>query len=186
MNTFVHTKSGNRYPQSGCACWFRTDSPKPEVFIKPGYAECTKGWKRMKLKEWREETIPDLAKPFTRQQFIDYAKQYGVTCAQEFLDCCDYSKPSSAYQLINPPNNEPEWTAAAAWFQGMFGCPIWQFTDGLMLGMANTYSFDVIRFEKYLATKFDYPMHKDGSMKDFMIAKFGKPTVDKFAGLFFH
>jgi hypothetical protein len=80
MNTYLHIKSSNRYPVSGVASWFRENSGgKWEYHIKPYYPQVSNGWKKMKMTDWLCEIIPDLPKPFTKQQWLDYAKQYGVT-----------------------------------------------------------------------------------------------------------
>ena len=183
MNTFINIKTGNRFPANGCFGTFSVDKPKPEHFIRPGYPECTNGWKRFKPTEWRQEEIPDLAKPFTREQFREYAAQYGVTCAQEFLDSCDYCKPRAAYQMIHPPRNEELWNAEAAWFKATFEKDLMAFVDPLLLEMGNVYSMDILKFEKWLASWHGYQMHQPGSIKDFMTVKFGQENTERFVKL---
>lgn len=196
MKTFVHIKSGNRYPQHGCICWFheggwgnkkvdKDGKPIWEHHIKPGYEQCTNGWKRMKMNQWRQEDIPDLVEPYTDEQWKEYAKTYGTNVAQEFLKCCDYSKPSVAYRMFNPSANEDLWQEYSVWFKGVFGVNIWPFADGMMLSYGNTYSLDVLRFEKYLERNHGYRPQDEGSMNDFMVGKFGQQTVDAFRKLFF-
>ena len=183
MKTYVHLPTGERYPEHGCQNTFQWEGwsgsrGKAEMF-KRG-----KGWFRIKPKEWVGEVIPDLPEGYTREQWLEYAKTYGVLCAQEQLDCCDYMKPTKAFQMFNPPANEEKWKAAADWFKSVFKTEIWRFIDGLMLGMGNTYSIDIFKFERHLANEFNYPMHKDGSIHDFMVAKFGQEETDRFRSLF--
>jgi len=187
MKTYVHIKSGRRYPQDGVASWFTTRSKgKKEHHIKPGYPECSNGWKPTKAKEWREEEIPDLCSPFTKVEWIAYADQYGDACAMQFLETCDYMKPFEASRMRRPdPDNEAEWTDPGnlQWFAKTFKCHLWNFEDYLMAAYGNHHSIDIIRFERHLADVFKYPRFKDGSMADFMKQKFGKENTERFRSL---
>lgn len=180
MKTYLH-KSGARFPEWGCASWFTTSSKgKLQHHIKPGNKLCTNGWKVVKLKDWKEEEIPDLSKPFTDKQFQEYAAKYGVACAQEFLDCCDYSKPRKAMWILNPPKN-PWSNEARTWFKKTFGADVESFIEKTSLFFCNTYSFDIISFEAYLSKQFGYNINGQISIKDFIEQKFGKETCEKFA-----
>ena len=185
MKTYLHLKSGNRYPEHGCGCWFAKSSynkGKLQHHIKPGYPQCTNGWKTVKLKEWQIEEIPDLAKPFTHDQFKDYVRQYGVICAQEFLECCDYSKPTFAQQILNPPTGN--WSLETReWFESIFESSIDTFICGYSMMLCNHYAIDILKFERHLFNWFNYPRDKDGSMRDFIAQRFGQPNADRFAAL---
>jgi len=39
-------------------------------------------------------------------------------------------------------------------------------------------SFDVIKFDEYMQTKFGYDIRKDGSLMNFIEKKFGKDAVE--------
>jgi hypothetical protein len=200
MKTFVNKKTGNRYPESGVVSWFhpawsqklRGDSAQVsskvrwEHHIKPGYPECTHGWKTLKKKEWSEEDIPDLEEPFTKEQWLAYADKYGDMCAMQFLNTCAYMKPREAFRLRHPPKNEEKWydPDTTAWFKRIFKREHNDFLDGYLMWYGNTYSLDILKFENHLAREFGYPMHEDGSMKDFMIKTFGEAETDKFELLF--
>lgn len=183
MKTYLNTKTGGRFPEHGSQSSFATwSNGRFEHHIKPGTPECTKGWKKVG-KEWNAETIPDLEKPFTREQWIAYADQYGDACAMEFLDCCDYSKPLFAYQLRNPPKGEKEWNEARAWFQSVFRWPLDRFIDGTLWAFGNRFSFDVLKFEKFLASHFEYKPNGGQSIRDFLTEKFSAETSNKIADL---
>jgi len=185
MKTFVYIGkppgTGARFPAFGSDSSFYTDHKKPTYFIRG------RGTKPFKKKDWREEEIPDLAKPFTDAQWIAYADQYGDECAMQFFDCCDYSKPMAARQLRNPPKYETDWHDPAnnQWFKTVFGAELMSFVDGFMLSIGNAYSLDVIKFENYLARYHGYPKNQDGSMAEFMEKKFGKATTERFCRLAF-
>ena len=181
MKTYIHIKSGSRYPEHGCVSWFtQWSNGKWEHHIKPGYPQCTNGWKKLKATEWLGEVIPDLPKPFTKQQWLDYAKQYGSACAQEFFDCCDYSKPSEASRMfLPPPINETLWNESEAWFQATFKRDLHCFMDAIQFHYGNEYSLDILKFEKHLASEFNYPMHKDGSIRDFLTVNFSNDIAEK-------
>ena len=187
MITFVNKKTGNRYPQNGCCSqfWVDPERHKKEYFIILGLPDCSKGWKKFNDKHWTNEEIPDLVRPFTREQFREYVNKYGILCAQEFLDCCDYSKPFEARRILNPPQNEEKWEKLNPWFINIFKKDLFYFLDGYCLGLANTYSIDILKFENHLAVEFGYPKYADGSMADFMEKKFGIEVTDKFRKEFF-
>lgn len=184
MKTFVSIKTGNRFPEHGQASWFRVD--KKEYFIRLGYDECSKGWKKFNSKKWRQEEIPDFAGPIPypdapaeqNKEWIEYAQKYGTNCAMEFLNCCDYSKPGWAHRILNPrivPSSEDQ-----AWFTQTFGAQLLRFETALIAIFLNTFSFDIFQFEKFLANNYGYDTEKEGSMKDFMTQKFGAEAVEKF------
>ncbi len=178
MKTFLNIKTNQRLPEHGCNNVF--DFEKNKYFIRG------KGWLKLKKKEWQEEEIPDLNKNYTNQEWRDYAIKYGTDCAQEFLETCDYMKPSMAYRMFNPPKNQETWEndGVNQWFKTVFNRELSFFIDGYLLGLANCYSLDILKFEKFLAYEFGYPKDQDGSMNDFMVSRFGKETVDKFLDIF--
>ena len=132
------------------------------------------------------EEIPNLNKPFTNEQFKEYASKYGVDCAQEFLDCCDYGKPIAAYQIINPPKFSEIWDNPKInlWFKSVFGKELIYFSSGILLYTNNVYSFDLFKFESYLSRHFKYHPYSDVSIRDFMVKIFGGKNVDEFERLF--
>lgn len=179
MITFINLKTNKRYPIYGCESSFSEKiwgdpSEIEKVFIK-GI-----GWEKFKPKDWRREEIPDLIKPHTREQWVEYANKYGTICAQEFLETCDYMKPSEAYRIFNPPKNSKLFVESEVWFKSVFKCSIWDFVCRHMIACCNIYSLDIIKFEKYLAREFNYPMYEDGSMKDFMTKTFGAENSERF------
>ncbi len=189
MVTFIHLKSGTRYPEYGCACWmfqqWSNNSHTWEHHIKPGYPHCTNGWKKADLKDWVGEIIPDLQKPFTDEQFREYAKQYGVIVAQEFLDCCSYYKPTMASNILNPSKTKKIWEEHHDWFRRTFKCAVWAFAEPLLITLGNIYSFDIIKFERFLTTQFRYNPNSDESMSDFMKRHFGTNVEARFRRLAF-
>ncbi|MDO8611098.1 MAG: hypothetical protein Q7R95_11285 [bacterium] len=187
MITYINKKSLNRYPEHGVDSSFTTwSNGKHEYFIKLGAPDCSKGWKKFKEKDWIKEEIPNLVKPFTDEQFKEYANKYGLFCAQEFLDTCNYMKARVAYQIFNPPKNKDIWDNPEnqLWFQTTFKADLFKFMDGYMIGLGNTYGLDMIKFERHLAYEFKYPINEDGSMSEFMTKTFGQETTDKFRQLF--
>lgn len=177
MKTYIHLKTGTRFPNSG---WYSAFDVKPtgrsKYFVKFGHKLCSKGWQTFKKKEWREETIPDLEKPFTREQWVTYAKLYGDECAMGFLECCEMMKPSGAYRMHHPPKNEEQWNDPnlRAWFRKTFKAGLWDFLDGYMYGLANECSLDILKFERHLECEFKYPSRGDGSMREFMEKTFSE------------
>lgn len=171
MKTYVHIKSGKRVPALGCITIFSEgNNGKMEVFVR---GEGAKKFTRSSFdKKFRFEEIPDLAKPFTDDQFREYAKTYGVECAQEFLECCDYSKPTWARKIINPPTGVPS-DVHQAWFQKTFGVTAMSMSCAFSWLYGNHYILDPIRFEKVL-TRFGYDMDSNESMNDFIARKFGE------------
>lgn len=189
MKTYVSKATGERYPEHGCASWFTsfsTHKGRMQVHIKPGYKDCTNGWKMFKPKQWTEEIIPDLPKPYTDAEWKEYALKYGKTCAQEFLECCDYSKPSVAHRMLNPPKGHETWDDPAnnLWFESVFKMPLIRFAEPRLLYLLNTYSFDIIRFEQALVSKFKYNPNAEESLKHFMTRTFGQAVTKKFMQLF--
>lgn len=158
-------------------CWFRTnfEGGRAEVFIH-GI-----GWTKYSAKKFAAtftaEEIPDLVKPFTDQQFIDYANKHGVECAQEFLDSCDYYKPRAAQEILNPPKNIPS-TADQLWFKATFNTEPMNILDGYLWSFGNRFSIDVLKFERLL-TKFGYDPKSNTSMNDFISSKFGVEACNK-------
>ena len=189
MKTFINTKTGRRLPQHGCWNWFNPAwndkaraAGKWDYHIKPG-PDCTKGWKPCNLKIWKQEEIPDLKEPFTDDQFKEYAGKYGLDCAQEFLGCCDLMKPHFARRILTPLKNIPS-PEAKAFFQEAFGRSCMTFAVPMIDMILDTYSFDILAFEKFLVSHFRYPAHKNGSMLDFIKRKFGLDAESKFRKYF--
>lgn len=176
MNTYIHTKTGKRYPENGYECV--TPSLNGRLWVR-GRGELSK--KESKL--YKSEAIPDLEKPFTREQFIAYVAKYGMRCAQEFLECADICKSSYAYRIINHPKNQELWEKEAAWFQTVFHRSLWDFMDRLMISMGNIYSLDVLHIEKHLQNEFSYPIDEDGSLSDFITTRFGADVAARVRAL---
>ena len=123
-----------------------------------------------------------MTKPFTDAQWKEYADKYGVIVAQEFFDCCDYSKPMAARQILTPATGDwPE--EIRAWFKATFRQPVDRFICGMSWAYANHYSIDILKFERYLEREFGYPSRQDGSMRDFMVKTFGQAATDKFQSM---
>ncbi len=181
MITYFSPKTNKRYPEHDCQSSFSVKMGKLRFFIR-GH-----GWRNAKKNEWNKEEIPDLKKDYTDDEWREYALKYGSECAQEFLDTCDYMKPTEAFRMFNPPKNKDIWENAdnLIWFKDRFRRDMHDFIDGYMLGLGNSYGLDIIKFENHLAYEFSYPMHQDGSMHDFMIKTFGAENTDKFIKLFF-
>lgn len=178
MITYLNLKTNQRLPESGCNNGF--DVGKKKYFIRG------KGQLKFKEKEWKRKEIPDLAKPFSDQQFKDYIGQWGIDCAQEFLDCADIVKPIHAYQILNPPKNKEVWEnpTILLWFKTLFKRDLFTFMDGYAWALGNSYQFDILKFERHLAFEFHYPKDQDGSISDWMIKTFGQENRDKFVNLF--
>ena len=139
------------------------------------------GWRKGKLTDWQAEEIPDLAGPLPNPNdpSIDaadwkaYAAEYGVFCAREFLPCCDLMKPTWAFQILNPPQAQPD-PAARAWFQSVFGVDPLTLAVPLIMAFLNQYSFDILAFERLLYRRFGYPRDQDGvSIKYFITDRWG-------------
>lgn len=71
--------------------------------------------------------------------------------------------------MTNEPSPEIQ-----VWFQSVFGEHCLKFAMPMIAVSCNTYSFDILAFEKFLHNRFGYPMYENGSMKNFMIGKFGQ------------
>lgn len=169
MKTFINKKSSNRYPEFGSGISFRVK----EYFIRIGFPDCSHGSKKFKTKDWIQEEIPDLIKPFTDEQFREYAKQYGVFCAMQFLECCDYIKYSAAMDIIYPP--EGQWDEVLYQkFQTIFGDNLKRYIEKLSYHFARKIVFDVIQFEKLLMEKHGYKPDTNQSMREFCEKKFGE------------
>lgn len=170
VNTYVNVKTNQRFPADhGCETSFSWNDRKAEMFLRG------KGWLNIKPKEWVGETIPDLPKDFTREQWVEYHNKYGVFCAQELLSCCDYMKPTEAYRMLNPPSNKDAWELHSEAFQGIFKYPLSYFTDLKTYVFANAYSFDILKFEDFLCKQHGYNKDSDEeSIRDFVAKKFGE------------
>ena len=199
LKTWVNIASGKRYPEFGCENWFRLDTKetwkngekkvkqKFEIFMRG------QGWlKKCKLKEWRQEEIPDYAGPQPNpnepipndKEWKAYVEKYGVTCAQEFLHCCDMMKPSWASELLTPQKNRPS-PEALLWFETTFECNAMCLAVPLISAFCNTYSFDIIAFERVLKNQYDYdPDSGTESMRDFITRKWDKHTCEQFTKWF--
>jgi hypothetical protein len=142
----------------------------------------------MNLKNWEKQEIPDLIKPFTKEQFKEYATKYGLACAQEFLECCDYIKPQEAWRMFNPTKNAEIWESneIQQWFEKTFKTRLFDYIDGFSWSLANTYSIDIIKFEKYLHWEFGYNLKGNESIHNFMIKTFGAEDTEKFKLFFFN
>ena len=147
--------------------WFRDKGWGVKKFFAWG-----EGWKRAKKNEFHEEEIPDLQKPFTEDQFRAYAKQYGIQCAREFLNCCDYMKPRYAWNIMHPDPHAPT-PEEIAEFNRIFETNLHQFSCSLAW-MFGIWGFDIIRFEQYLAEKFQYDPKADQSIAEFIRLRWGE------------
>src|SRR6266436_7106573 len=134
MKTFVNKFTRERLPEHGCAHSFNirekrsTKNGQPHVKTTLEIFEQGLGWRKDKLKNWNQEEIPDFDGPVPNPNspatdaapWKEYAARYGITCAREFLGCCDYIKPTWAFQILNPPEAQPT-AVARAWFESTFG-----------------------------------------------------------------
>jgi hypothetical protein len=170
MKTWVNIKTGVRYPERGCNCGFEPKKTRMKYFIRGT------GWLSSPLSHWRYDEIPDLPREHTVAQFREYAAQYGVACAQEFLPCCDYSKPSWAALRLSPEYPDD---ACTAWFTKAFGTSPHDFAISIA-AVFGRWLFDIVAFEEFLAKRWGYPKDADGSMHDFMIKTFGVEVTEKF------
>ncbi|MEK6878736.1 MAG: hypothetical protein AABY22_03965 [Nanoarchaeota archaeon] len=150
MITYLELKTNKRYPSHGCECGFDEKNGKLKYFIR-GF-----GWRTAKKNQFEKQEIPDLIKHFTENEWKEYALQYGIPCAQEFLDSCDYMKPSVAYQIFNPPKNKEVWNNLEnqLWFKSIFKSDMNRFICGTSIALGNTYALDILKFENHLAYEF--------------------------------
>ncbi len=166
MKTYTD-KDGQRYPEYGCNCHIRVDrrtNQVVEVFIRG------KGWRKVKKSEkFTCEEIPDLAKPFTDDEFRAYAEKYGVECAQEFLLCCDMMKPHQAHEIMHPDPRKPT-AEEQKDFQELFGVSVFRFQDALT-SMFHMWTFDILRFDQWMHTSTDFD--DTVSCRDNVIRRFG-------------
>lgn len=141
-----------------------------EVFIEGT------GIKKYKLSQLILIEIEDLPEEYTEHQFINYAKKYGKECAKEFMACCDTSKEPllNAYLDKNFPNDE-----VCKWFNETFKVSPMEFRTYLLSVFNGVYFFNLPEFELFL-TRFGYKIDEDGSIKDFLIQKFGKENAKIF------
>ena len=79
-----------------------------------------------------------------------------------------YEKVYNEMQVYRDTNNE---------FIRYFNKSNKEFIDKLLLGLGWV-SFDVIKFDEYMQTKFGYDIRKDGSLMNFIEKKFGKDAVE--------
>jgi len=170
MKTFVNVKTGERLPEHGCENSFWDDRGKFKLFIR-GI-----GWKPAKRANWREEVVEDLPEGFTNAQFREYAKKYGVACAQEFQPCCDMMKPTFARFHLDPDTPSED---TYAWFERTFGRSLRLYEDSVMFSLAGKFVFDVIKFEQFLAGKGYDPNSDNMSMSDFVTGTYGKEVTDR-------
>lgn len=183
MKTYVAKKTGTRFPANGCMSHFTIKGDKMEYFIRLGHPECSKGWKKARKKQFVLEEIPDLPKGFTVEQFKEYAGKYGVDCAQEFLTCCDYSKPFAAWEILNPP--VCKWNGAdEEWFQQVFGFNIERVCEPSIGMVFNRKVMDVIALEKAFMRYHGYNPNDAISMADFVTAKFGADACKRIQTMF--
>jgi len=194
MKTFVSKATGERFPEHGCdnSFWAREkhcikngQSVRKtilEVFLRG------RGTRKDKLENWLQEEIPDFTGPVPNPNaaetdaaaWKEYAGKYGVACAQEFLECCDYMKPTWALQILNPPGTQIT-PAARAWFKSLFGADPLSLAVPVLMQFLNEYSFDILAFERLLNRRFGYPKDKDGvSIKSFITEKWGRQVCAYF------
>lgn len=190
MITYLEIQTNKRFPAIGCESHFSEktkENNKGENVIKLEYFIRGQGWKNAKKNQFKAEEIPDLNKDYTKQEWIEYSKLYGIFCAQEFINTCDYMKPREAWRMTNPTKNAETWDnpEIQLWFKTTFDRELNHFIDGYVWGLANSYQIDMIKFENHLAYEFNYPKDADGSMADFMTQKFGQETTEKFQNTFF-
>ncbi len=168
MKTIVNAK-GVRRPEYGCQAGFRINDKTGlvhEYFIRG------QGWKRaQKSDKFVREEIPDLAKPFTHDQFRAYANQYGVECAQEFLECCDMMKPHQANEIMTPDPRKPS-AAEQQDFKELFSESVFKFQDALT-SMFHYWSFDILKFDLWMHSQSFFVYDESKSCRDNVVTNFG-------------
>lgn len=202
MKTYTNIKTGNRFPEHGCDSWFLFETktkwvngelittPKNTYFIRFPRNECTNGWKKFNPKQWKIEEIPDfkghcpklLEDPALAKEWIEYAKKWGTLVAQEYLPCCDATKPDWAEDFMNPPANLPSWEDRQ-WFESVFGDDPLIYNQPLLGLFTHRYTFDILAFDRKLQNH--YKEYVEGmSMAQFMDKKFGVGTANRFKEIF--
>jgi len=185
MKTFINIATGERFPAHGCSHSFNIrekqfmNHGRPVVKTTLEIFERGRGVRKDKLKNWAQEEIPDFIGPFPNPNdaaidagpWKEYVAKYGLPCAREFLKCCDYMKPTWAFQIFNPPEDWPT-AVARAWFKSIFGVDPLSLAVPVIMLLLNKYSFDILAFERLLSRRFGYPKDQDGvSIKSFITKK---------------
>ena len=189
MNTFVNKKTGERLPEYSHDWWFRIDQATAYRKSKFEIFERGKGWRKGKLADWSQEEIPDLCVDTEKEGWKDewktYMDKYGLSCATHVLPTCEVMKGQMAYQIINPPKNMPT-KEDETWFSETFDTSVYTFTEGLTMSFLNKFSFDILKFDRWLRGRYpDYPREdEDGSMRGFIEKHWDKATADHFVARF--
>ena len=199
MITWTNKKTGETYPERGGNFTYWDDykvKPNKLYFCIYGI-----GWKYYPAKDWESISIPDLELGGERidskwiQQHPDtfraYAKTYGLNVAIAQLPCADFCKPSWGDVLNDPsyPNDEIQ-----KWFYETFNGKnigddiypefmkraIWDFMISSIGMICGKFLFDLLKFEDYLVSEFEYDKQSNQSMSQFMVKTFGQENHDKF------
>lgn len=177
MKTWLNSKTGQRLPANGSIsrCELVTRGAKAnkrvEVWVQG------EGRRTESSANWQEEEIPEITKNFTVGQYRTYVAAYGPHCAMEQIYTCDYMKPRSHRELMNPAL---PCDGDLAWFEAVFGASYRAFTMPIAAAFG-VVLFDIVSFEKHLVRKFGYPAHLGTlSMADFMKQRFGEEALDRF------
>lgn len=167
MKTYLNTKTGDRFPVDWTC---KVVGQRLEHFV------LGKGRIKEPLKDLVGEVIPDLASPNTYDQLADYARKYGVRCAKEFAETCDMMKWTVVQFALDParPNDE-----FYDWFARTFLVRLNDFHE-CHLFVLGRFSFDIIKFEKFLAAKYGYNIEGDESIKWFLVQLIGKSAAARF------
>ena len=184
MKTWLHIPTKQRYPAHGMGAAFEFKNGVLHKAFITG-----KGWHKVKAKDWLSEEIPDLKiaevhppnlSREDRQKFREYAAQYGVEVAKEFMWTCDLMKATEAKHILNPKLTEDQ----EIWFEQTFGCSPYHFRHSLP-AVLGYYSLDVIAFEKYLQERGYVPSDlMPQSISQFVDLKWGKDTAAKLKTFF--
>jgi hypothetical protein len=194
MKTWVSKKTGMRYSDCGWMSWFRTtrrtirrrpagtgyaEVERHEHFIRPGAPDCTRGWKKLNLKQWTMEDVPTFQgycptlddPPEKTAPWRAYVDQVGVFVAMDVLPCCDAFKESWARQILRPPTGLPT-PEEIIRFRAAFNIdPTWLWEKHSRLLCPDSYVFDLLRFEEHLRTQFCYNPDGTESIRDFIVRR---------------
>lgn len=85
--------------------------------------------------------------------------------------------------MRNPPKNKEVWEANEVWFRSIFDAPLFRFLDGFSLSFGNTYTIDILRFEKHLIMG-GYDPKINESMRDFITRTYGQEVTNHFSEIF--
>lgn len=119
------------------------------------------------------DIIPNMTLKETKEFNIQFMKEKGIEVVKRVI--------REAVNKVNKKKDVMGVTESISTYKKRFQLYFHQdlrtYVDS-MIAASGRFSFDIIKFESYCASKYNYAMNKNGSLSNFILERFGKPAVD--------